>query len=48
MANDQEDKIIFINGRRWRDVTNETHSGALYPLHDVIACRGNKPDFISS
>lgn len=48
MANNDEKNVIYINGKRWKIITNETHAGAFYPLHDVVACKGNKPDFVSS
>ena len=40
--------IRIINGYKWRDVTNETTSGEVFPLVDVIKCGGRKPDFVSS
>ena len=48
MAHDEESKMIVVCGKRWKIVTNETHTRASYPLHDVIICRGDKPDFVST
>lgn len=39
--------IISINGHKWKDVTNQTCSGPVYPLRDVVACGGRVPNFAS-
>jgi len=43
-----EGRIIIINGHAWKDVTNETSTGPVYNLEDVVACGGKTPWIIST